>query len=61
MVYGAVAQRSAISTVLRSMILGEIESYGELVMVEQLEEARGRKSWLSLVHVEVGEHCSLLR
>ena len=52
MVYGAVAQRFAISTVPRSMILGEIESYGDLVMVKRLEEARGRKSWLSLVRVE---------
>jgi hypothetical protein len=52
MVYGAVSQRSTVSTVLRSMISGEIESYGELVMLERLEEARGRRSWLPLVHVE---------
>ena len=52
MVYGAFAQRSTVSTVLRSMISGEKESYGELVMVKRLEEARGRRSWLPLVHVE---------
>jgi hypothetical protein len=34
------------------MISGEIESYGELVMVQRLEEARGRRSWLPLVHVK---------
>ena len=47
MVYGAVAQRSAASTVLISMISGETESYGELVMVEQLEETNlgNRGSW----------------
>jgi hypothetical protein len=39
MVYGAVAQRSAVSIVSKSMISSEIESYGELVMVERLEEA----------------------
>ena len=38
MVHSAVAQRSAASTVPRSMISNEIESYGELVMVERLEE-----------------------
>ena len=52
MVYGAVAQRSAARTVLISMISGETESYGELVMVERLEETQGRRSWLPLVCVE---------
>uniref|UniRef100_A0A2N9FEL5 Uncharacterized protein n=1 Tax=Fagus sylvatica TaxID=28930 RepID=A0A2N9FEL5_FAGSY len=52
MVYGAVAQRSAASRVSRSMISGEIESYGELVMVERLEETQGRRSWLPLVRVK---------
>ena len=47
MVHRAVAQRSAASTVPRSMISNEIESYGELVMVEQLEETNlgNRGSW----------------
>jgi hypothetical protein len=52
MVYGAVAQRSAKSTVPKSMISGEIKSYGVLVMVARLEKARGRRSWLPLVRVE---------
>ena len=51
MVYGAIAQRSTISTIPKSMISNEIESYGELVMVERLKEARGRRSWLALVRV----------
>ncbi len=38
MVHRAVAQRSATSTVPRSMISDEIESYGELVMVKRLKE-----------------------
>jgi hypothetical protein len=51
MVYGPVAQRFAVSKVPKSMISGEIESYGELVMIERLEEAQGRRNWLPLVHV----------
>jgi hypothetical protein len=51
MVYGAIAQRSAVSIVPKSMISGEIESYGELVMVERLEEAQGRRSRLPLIRV----------
>jgi hypothetical protein len=51
MAYGAVAQGSAVSTMSKSMISGEIESYGESVMVERLEEAQGRSSRLSLVRV----------
>uniref|UniRef100_A0A2N9EYT8 Uncharacterized protein n=1 Tax=Fagus sylvatica TaxID=28930 RepID=A0A2N9EYT8_FAGSY len=52
MVYRVVAQRFVVSIVSRSMISGEIESYGKLVMVERLEETRGRRSGLPLVHVE---------
>ena len=52
MVYKVLAQRSVVSIVPRSMISGEIESYGKLVMVERLEETRGRRSGLPLVHVE---------
>ena len=51
MLYGAVAQRFPVSEVPKSMISGEIESYGELVMIERLEEAQGRRNWLPLVHV----------
>ncbi len=51
MVYRVVTQRSAVCTVPKSMISGEIKSYGELVMVERLEEAQGRRSWLPLVRV----------
>jgi hypothetical protein len=51
MVYRVVTQRSAICTVPKSMIFGEIKSYGELVMVERLEEAQGGRSWLPLVYV----------
>ena len=35
----------------KSTISGEIENYGELVMVEWLEEAQGSRSWLPLVRV----------
>uniref|UniRef100_A0A2N9FHC5 Uncharacterized protein n=1 Tax=Fagus sylvatica TaxID=28930 RepID=A0A2N9FHC5_FAGSY len=52
MVYGVVAQRSTVSTMLKSMISSGIESYGELVMVARLEEARGKRSWLPLIGVE---------
>ena len=47
MVDRAVAQRCVASIVPRSMISDEIESYGELVMVEQLEETNlgNRGSW----------------
>ena len=31
-------------TVPKSMIASEIENYGELVMVERLKEAQGRKA-----------------
>ena len=51
MVYGTVAQRSVVSTVPKSMISSEIKSYGELVMVDQFEEAQGRRRWLPLVRV----------
>ena len=37
-------QKSAICTVPKYMISGEIENYSELVMVEQLEEAQGRRA-----------------
>ena len=36
-------QRSVVCTVSKSMIYGEIEYHGELVMVERLEEAQGRR------------------
>ena len=44
MVYLGVTQRSAICTIPKSMISSEIENYGELVMVERLEEAQGRRA-----------------
>ena len=52
MAYGDVVQRSAASTLSRSIISGEIESYGELIMIERLRETRGRGSWLFLVRIE---------
>ena len=42
------------------MIFGEIENHGELVMLEQLGEAQGRRLAASGTCREVGVHCSPL-
>jgi hypothetical protein len=52
--------RSLSHTVPKSMISGEIENHGELVMLEQLREARGRRLAASGTCREVGVHCSPL-
>jgi hypothetical protein len=42
------------------MIYGEMESYGELVMLEQLGEARGRRLAASGTYEEMGTYYSPL-
>jgi hypothetical protein len=42
------------------MISGEIESHGELVTLEQLGKARGRRLAASGTCRDVGVHCSPL-
>jgi hypothetical protein len=39
------------------MIFGEIENHGELVMLEQLGEARGRRPNASGMYEEMGTYC----
>jgi hypothetical protein len=43
---------------IKSMISGEMESYDELVMLEQLGEARGGRPTASGTYEEMGTYCS---
>ena len=52
-------QKSVAYIVPKPMISGKIESHGELVTLERLGEARGRRLAASSTCRDVGVHCSL--